>query len=96
MNASSETFSKAWANRLVAKWCEQHAVDREGRKLVACCNRAYKNGPMVEPVRKFADALAAQVARNEAEWIALALEFRAAADEEDRKAAIHATLLENR
>lgn len=73
--------SQPWAYRLVAKWCEARSVDREARKLVVRCRHAYRSGPLVDPVARFAAVLEAQTKRRENEWRKFAVIFAKAADE---------------
>jgi hypothetical protein len=72
--------SQGWAPRLVAKWCDNRAARTEA-KLIKRCRSAYRAGPLVEPVNRFADLLEEQVKRNTAEWRRLATLMRAQADE---------------
>ena len=54
--------SANWAGRLVAGWC-RHAAD-ELTPRIKRCHRAYKAGPMVPEVAKYAEILE----RHQREW----------------------------
>lgn len=71
----AESVSQSWAYRLVATWCDNRAQNAEAQ-LLRRCRRAYRKGPMVAPVNRFADLLEQQTKANAAEWRALAAALR--------------------
>ena len=79
----AKPISQAWAYRLVAMWCDKRAADTSERKLIKRARTAYKAGPLVGPVNRYADLLEQQTAANAAQWRALGDEMRAAAEAED-------------
>ena len=78
---SSELVSSEWALRLVAKWCENRAAQKEDRRLLDRCRRAYKTGPLVNPVERFGDALEQEIEENTLRWRLLAEKLNDEADE---------------
>lgn len=82
---SSDLVSQSWALKLVAKWCDKRAAMSEERRLVERCRRAYKNGPMVGPVARFADELEKQLKADAEGWRGLAFELREDAATKDEQ-----------
>ncbi len=77
----SEVTSQAWALDLVAGWCERRAQQEEERRLLKRCRTAYRAGPLVDPVKRYADLLEAQIKTNAAQWRELGQLMRAQAAE---------------
>lgn len=73
--------SREWALRLVAKWCENRAAQTADRRLLERCRKAYRNGPLVSPVRRFAEALQSEIDDNTSSWMELAKAMRDEAEE---------------
>ena len=78
---SSELVSSEWALRLVAKWCENRAAQKEERRLLDRCRRAYKTGPLVSPVERFARALEDEIDEKTEFWSFMAQKLNDEADE---------------
>lgn len=73
--------SREWALRLVAKWCENRAAQTADRRLLERCRKAYKKGPLVSPVERFANALQSEIDENTDFWMSLAKTMRDEAQE---------------
>jgi hypothetical protein len=80
-DTSHEVTDRAWALRLVAKWCEDRAAQTADRRLLERCRNAYKQSPLVSPVERFAKALQSEIDENTDFWMELAKTMRDEAEE---------------
>ncbi len=65
-----------WALSLVAKWCEKRTDQKKEKRLLKQCRYAYLRGPLVVPVKQYADALEEEITLKTKLWMELAKQMR--------------------
>jgi len=73
--------SREWALRFVAKWCESRASQKADKRLLERCQKLYRKGPLVKPVKCFANALQSEIKEKTDFWMELAKTMREEAEE---------------